>query len=101
MNVKEINDVYNNLNKKFQGAKVAKIDLHIHTPASKCFEKAGNTEDFCYKSLVKEAVENDIKIIAITDHNTFDGFNKVKNLLNDKNDVEFQKLQKIYAFCVE
>lgn len=43
MNVKEINDVYNNLNKKFQGAKVAKIDLHIHTPASKCFEKAGNT----------------------------------------------------------
>ena len=25
MNVKEINDVYNNLNKKFQGAKVEKI----------------------------------------------------------------------------
>lgn len=94
MNVKEINDVYNNLNNKFQGAKVVKIDLHIHTPASKCFEKAGNTEDFCYKSLVKEAVENDIKIIAITDHNTFDGFNKVKHLLNDQNDIEFQKLQK-------
>ena len=36
---------------------------------------------YAYYSLLDEAIENEIKIIAITDHNTFDGVNKIKNLI--------------------
>lgn len=54
------------MNKKY------KMDLHIHTPASKCYldEKTDET----YLKILREAVKKKLDIIAITDHNTIAGY---------------------------
>ncbi|SFO21572.1 hypothetical protein SAMN04487831_11248 [Pseudobutyrivibrio sp. UC1225] len=67
--------------------KQLKMDLHIHTPASKCYldEKTDET----YMNILKEAVKKNVNIIAITDHNTIAGYKhffEIKDSLdNEKN----------------
>ena len=63
-----------------------KVDLHIHTPASACYkdEKCDDT----YIRILEKAVEEDLKIIAITDHNTLAGY---EHLLNIKCDLNSEK----------
>lgn len=62
------------------------IDLHVHTPASKDYR--GKKDDEEYKSILKQAVDyttddkepdngTKLKLIAITDHNTVDGFKSI------------------------
>ena len=58
--------------------KLYKVDLHIHTPASKCYQGA-KTEDE-YIQILKRAHENNLDIIAITDHNTIDGYTKLMEI---------------------
>ena len=55
---------------------IFKMDLHIHTPASKCYKR-----DFqlmkrknISKYLRYQAYESGVSIIAITDHNTVKGY---------------------------
>ena len=56
-----------------------KIDLHIHTPASnKCY--LGPKSDEEYFAILQAAHEKNIDIIAITDHNTLAGFEKLFEL---------------------
>lgn len=50
----------------FRGTKWFKCDLHIHTPASKCFQDSSVTP----KQIVSQALESGLDCIAITDHNT-------------------------------
>jgi len=57
-----------------------KIDLHIHTPASKCFDnKSVNPED-----IIKKALDERLDAIAITDHNTGEWVDKIKEASRSK-----------------
>lgn len=48
-----------------------KVDLHIHTPASRlCYEEPGVT----YLQILQKAEERGLDIIAFTDHNTVAGY---------------------------
>lgn len=58
-----------------KGLKFRKIDLHIHTPASKCF-KNKNTED---DAVIKKSIEKGLDAIAITDHNSAERIDVIKD----------------------
>jgi hypothetical protein len=64
-----------------------KADLHVHTPASSCYvsKKSNGDVDEEYFSILAQAVKKDIKVIAITDHNTIKGYRHICQL---KHDVE-------------
>ena len=51
-----------------------KMDLHVHTPASNCYKD--KRDDETYVEIIKKAVEKDIRILGITDHNTVDGYDR-------------------------
>lgn len=52
------------------------VDLHVHTPAShKCYKGPKTEEE--YIEILKRYVEKGIKVIAITDHNTLQGYKKL------------------------
>jgi len=59
-----------------------KTDLHVHSPASHCFITTEDTVEKDYIKILKNARNNEVNIIAITDHNTLDGY---KELLSIKN----------------
>ncbi len=67
-----------NGSKDFLGARFYKTDLHIHTPASKCWkgEKSEQTIEKIFRKLQQEKIE----IVAITDHNTAESVDKAKRL---------------------
>lgn len=50
----------------FKGARWYKCDLHLHTPASQCFEDKTVTA----KQWVEKAIEQNLDCVAVTDHNT-------------------------------
>lgn len=58
-----------------------KIDLHIHTPSSKCFDddKSVSPED-----IIKKALSEGLDAIAITDHNTGECVDKIKEASKNK-----------------
>jgi len=57
-----------------------KIDLHIHTPASKCFDdKSVKPED-----IINKALSEGLNAIAITDHNTGEWVDKIKEASRKK-----------------
>jgi len=57
-----------------------KIDLHIHTPISKCFDdKSVKPED-----IIKKALDEKLDAIAITDHNTGEWVDKIKKASKNK-----------------
>jgi len=58
--------------------KYYKIDLHIHTPASKCYK--GAKDDAEYIRLLKAISDKGIDIIAITDHNSLVGYEKLLDI---------------------
>ena len=62
-------------NKLKSEMQVYKADLHIHTPASKCYK--GPKDDTEYLRIVEKAEEKGLKIIAITDHNSIEGYKKL------------------------
>lgn len=49
-----------------------KIDLHVHTPASKDYVGCRSAKG--YSELVKAFVQERVDVIAITDHNTINGY---------------------------
>jgi hypothetical protein len=55
--------------------KVVLADLHIHTPESKCFKD--EKSDKSYIGILKEAKKKELSIIAITDHNSIEGYRKL------------------------
>ncbi len=62
-------------NLKNSEMQVFKADLHIHTPASKCYK--GKKDDAEYLRIIEKAEEKGLKIIAITDHNSIEGYEKL------------------------
>ncbi len=63
-----------------------KIDLHIHTPASKCYN--GKKDDSEFLDILRKAKKEKLKIIAITDHNSIQGYKRINEiktaLINEK-----------------
>ena len=58
--------------------KFYKVDLHVHTPASKCYK--GEKTEKGYWEILQSAVDNGVRMIAITDHNTVAGYEKLIEL---------------------
>ena len=56
-----------------------KVDLHVHTPASECFTETGITPEM----LVNQAIESGMKAIAITDHNSAEWVDRIKQAAAD------------------
>jgi hypothetical protein len=50
-----------------------RMDLHIHTPASKDFQQA----DVSYLDILQQAERRSLDIIAFTDHNTIRGYHQM------------------------
>lgn len=81
MSLKDINDNYSEILRMDCGTKPIKFDLHIHTPGSKDFCIPPNyTSSDAYKKILEEVTNSGLEIIAITDHNTFNGFNEIKKI---------------------
>lgn len=57
-----------------------KLDLHIHTPRSICYSDKTVTSE----QIVVEALNAKLDAIAITDHNTFENVESVRNIAKDK-----------------
>lgn len=75
-------------NEKFLGA-----DLHIHTPASNCYR--GKKDDDEYLSILRRYFSKNIRIIAITDHNTIKGYKKLMEIRQNLGN-EIAILEKYY-----
>ncbi len=58
------------------GTNFRKLDLHIHTPKSTCYsdKSAG------YEQIVRAAVSSQLDAIAITDHNTVDAVEEIRQI---------------------
>jgi hypothetical protein len=56
------------------GLQYYKIDLHTHTPASKCYRHEQHTAE----EIVKTAIDKGLHAIAITDHNTAEWIGQMK-----------------------
>jgi len=69
-----------------------KIDLHIHTPSSNCYKEDSDSDDI-YCKIIETACENKLEIIAITDHNTLAGYDRILQL-KDKLKAEYEILKK-------
>lgn len=73
-----------------------KWDLHIHTPFSVLnhgdfgdgFSMDDTELDIYIYKLFKKAVENDIKVIGVTDYFTIDGYKKIRETLKNKNRIK-------------
>lgn len=84
MNAKIVQELYKELTKQNAGSREVKFDLHIHSPASKDFTLPNNmSKRDAYLGILNEVKKNNIEIIAITDHNTFNGFNELREILCD------------------
>ena len=68
----EVNNLFNKIVKRNKSAKFYKADLHVHSPASKCYLKKDpqRTDDEEYELFLLNIINSDVDIIAITDHNT-------------------------------
>ncbi|EMM4084988.1 hypothetical protein WAC87_002906 [Shigella flexneri] len=62
-----------------RGSEWNKWDLHVHTPASVLRNEYGDDWDRYIFDLFSKAVEENIKVIGITDYFFIDGYKKIKN----------------------
>ncbi|MDE0610771.1 MAG: AAA family ATPase [Anaerolineaceae bacterium] len=67
------------------GLRFRKLDLHVHTPASKDFDDKSVTAD----QIVDQAIEAGLDAIAITDHNTGEWIDLVQKAASKKGLVVF------------
>jgi hypothetical protein len=65
---------------KDNGAKFHKCDLHIHTPVSECYGQ----KDIKPEDIIKTAIDKDLSIIAITDHNSEGWFKQISEAAKEK-----------------
>jgi PHP family Zn ribbon phosphoesterase len=58
----------------FKGTRWFKCDLHLHTPASQCFQEQSVTAT----QWVERAIEQGLDCVAVTDHNTGEWIDAIK-----------------------
>ncbi len=81
MNATLVQELFRDIQQKNTGVQLIKADLHVHTPASFDFVCGEYSADDAYYALLDEAINEEIRVIAITDHNTFRGVNKIRELM--------------------
>jgi predicted metal-dependent phosphoesterase TrpH len=65
---------------RIPGLVYRKIDLHVHTPASECFDD----KSVIPENMIDKALREGLDAIAITDHNTGERMDKVKEASKNK-----------------
>jgi PHP family Zn ribbon phosphoesterase len=65
----------------FKGTRWYKTDLHLHTPASRCFKDEGVTPE----KWVERCLEQGLEVVAVTDHNTGEYIDKIKQAAEGTN----------------
>lgn len=65
----------------YKGTKWFKCDLHLHTPASKCFQDQTVTTD----QWIVKAIDQGLNCVAVTDHNTGLSIDAIKAAAVGKN----------------
>lgn len=65
---------------QYKGARWFKCDLHLHTPASRCFLNQQVTAD----EWVQACIDAGLHCVAVTDHNTGDWIDKIKAAASGK-----------------
>lgn len=68
------------MNIQYKGARWFKCDLHLHTPASRCFLNQQVTAD----EWVQACINAGLHCVAVTDHNTGAWVDKIKAAANGK-----------------
>ena len=58
-----------------------KVDLHIHTPASYCYEGPKDADE--YLNIIRAAKSKDLRVISFTDHNSIEGYKKVLDIKDE------------------
>jgi len=69
----------------FKGTRWFKCDLHLHTPASKCFEDKTVTPE----QWIEKAIDKGLNCVAVTDHNTGEWIERIKLAAQDKSLIVF------------
>ncbi len=94
-----IHKLYSELLQQDSGVRCVKFDLHIHTPASNDFKVNSNLhEEQQYLEILDNAIKNELEIIAVTDHNSFDGYNKLQKILSNDSDLK-NKYKNLLILC--
>ena len=73
------------MKQEYKGTRWYKCDLHLHTPASECFEDKTVTAE----QWVDAAIENGLQCVAVTDHNTGAWIDNIKSAAQGKNLIVF------------
>lgn len=86
---REIMAVYKRILRNGKFSQYLKSDLHVHSPASKCFikTKKENTDRQEYEMLIERFAESNTSIIAITDHNTIEGYYRIKEIVDNNREL--------------
>lgn len=63
-----------------KGSKYRKVDLHLHTPASTCYQDRGAT----LSDIVNRAIDEGLEVIAITDHNSAASLDEIRAVAKGK-----------------
>lgn len=69
----------------FIGNRWYKCDLHLHTPASECFEDKSITP----QQFIEVVIQKEIECIAVTDHNTAEWVDNIRDIAKEKGIVVF------------
>jgi hypothetical protein len=70
-----------------------KADFHVHTPESHCFIQTSEEQDENYLGVLRNAIKNSVDIIAITDHNTIEGYKRLLKI-KEKYDRDFEAIKR-------
>ena len=62
----------------FPGARFYKSDLHIHTPASKCWKDSRNKN--MLRDIFEKIKSEGLEVVAITDHNSVGGVDEARRI---------------------
>lgn len=69
----------------YVGLRWYKSDFHLHTMSSKCYKTQTDTPEMW----VREVEEKGLQCVAITDHNDYQGIDRIKQLCEEKGIIVF------------
>lgn len=95
--------LYKRVSRVNKSSKFYKCDLHIHTPASADYQRCFNRdeEEHEYRLFLEHFIESDVDVIAITDHNTVNGYYKIQEIVEEDNDLKIKLGNKLILPGVE
>lgn len=94
----DLKQLYNKVIKNGKNiASMKKLDLHIHTPGSKDYiwKYDKSEEEKEYIEFLNRFIESDLDAIAITDHNTIKGYEKIESIIQNNKELK-EKLKNKY-----